>query len=604
MTKTRDFFWRIRIGIISRTAAFKEKAIRTFQAVRRFSLRQSLRAFPSAARQFFKHTPQTLLLWTAKAKGGRLRLILLFAILSVVFGLAAMPFRFIANDGFVSFRYVAQSAAGNGFVWNPPPFEPVSGYTSFLWLVCLRILWFFGFQPPFSANLLTFSFSMGAVVFGFLFLRRAPFSPVLQSKSFFLFLLYCLILLTNPTFLMFFWSGTEAALFNFLVLWWTYTAAGKDKHPVKQSVIAVLLAMTRWDGVVFLPFTLILNILTFKHAKLKSVAAAAFLCLSYFYFDWIKQTYGSVISTSFAALRKDNLPFGFDYAGSFAVEYALWFWGIFFAAGALFKIARHRKAELAFPCLMIVLFTAYILFFSVLIGADVLAYRPLSFFVPLAALGAIRVLTAGITSRLRTVVAIVCLYVGLSLVIPITHFAEVHNLTTRRQTAFLYKPVGKPLFAFFADYWNKAQQRLIYQGAALRHKEHQVLFNELTKSLPSREKGKLLKAEYRRILAWDFAGQIGWVFPYVYILDTSGQNDRFIAASKFKYDNRRLLGHERVVAQGYPLCFGGNNLKITPFDGTPDVQYIPAPFPLTDGIIKGCEKLWNPLNSRIPVKKN
>ena len=69
---------------------------------------------------------------------------------------------------------------------------------------------------------------MGAVVFGFLFLRRAPFSPVLQSKSFFLFLLYCLILLTNPTFLMFFWSGTEAALFNFLVLWWTYTAAGKD----------------------------------------------------------------------------------------------------------------------------------------------------------------------------------------------------------------------------------------------------------------------------------------------------------------------------------------------------------------------------------------
>ena len=277
MVNFRDFLWRVKIGVLSRTAALKAKTARFTERMKRFSIRQSIRECFPAAKDFLSQTPSTLLLWTSQAKNGRLRLFLLFALLSVLFGLAAKPLYFIANDGFVSFRYVAQAVDGNGFVWNPPPFEPVNGYSGFVWLICLRVLWFLGIQPPLSADLLSFAFSMGGVAFGFLFLRRMPMFSNLQAKSLFLFLLYCLILLTNKTFLMFFWSGTETALFNFLVMWWTYAVTDRNKHPVGQALIAVLLALTRWDGVLFLPFALIVALFSFKESKMRTLLALAVL---------------------------------------------------------------------------------------------------------------------------------------------------------------------------------------------------------------------------------------------------------------------------------------------------------------------------------------
>lgn len=607
MINPRDFFWRLKIGVLSRAESLKATTARFADNMRRFSIRQSLRSFVPAAKLFFKETPLTLTMWTTKVKNGGLRLFLLFALLSLIFGLTAKSLYFIANDGFVSFRYVAQAADGYGFVWNPPPFEPVNGYTSFLWLLCLRALWFVGILPPFSANLLTFACSMGIVALGFLFLRRMPMPSSLQAKSLFLFLLYCAVLLTNKTFLMFFWSGTEAALFNFLAVYWVYSATDKVKHPVKLSLLAVLLSLTRWDGTLFLPFTLVLNLISFRQTKAKALFGVLLLGLPWLYVDWTQKKYGIFPPLSFAAYYKEPFPFGLDYAASFAIEYALWFWLIFVVAWAGFKCIRHKKAELSFPFLLAFFFAAYVAVYSVLGGADILSYRPLSFFIPLITLGALRIITENVTKKPRTVAVIFAVYLVLASAVPVAHANLVKDLTTRKQTAFLYKPIPpekQHFYTFFADAWNKAQRRLIYQGAALRHKEHQVLFTELTKSLPSREEGKLLKPEYRRLLAWDFAGQIAWTFPYVYILDTSGQNDFFVTLADFKYDNRRLLGHEKNVPVGYAGCFGDNSIRITPFDGTPDVSYIPALFPLTDSVIKGCEKLWRYQGKLAQFKRN
>ncbi|MBS6472954.1 MAG: hypothetical protein KH347_01735 [Acetobacter sp.] len=607
MINPRDFFWRLKIGVLSRAASIKAKIVRFANGMRHFSIRQSLHAFVPAAKLFFKETPLTLTMWTAKAKNGGLRLFLLFALLSLIFGLTAKSLYFIANDGFVSFRYVAQAVDGHGFVWNPPPFEPVNGYTGILWLLCLRVLWFLGILPPFSANLLSFCFSMGIVALGFLFLRRMPMPSALQTKSLLFFLIYCTVLLTNRTFLMFFWSGTEAALFNFLVIGWVYLATDKTKHPVRLALLAVLLSLTRWDGALFLPFTLILDLISFRQAKAKSVFGILLLGLPLFYVNWMQKKYGTFPPTVFSAYYKEPFPFGLDYAISFAVEYALWFWLIFVFAWAAFKMMRHKKAELSLPFLLAFFFAVYIAAYSVLSGADILSYRPLSFFIPLITLGALRIITENITKRLRTVAVIFAVYLLLASAIPVAYGNSVKDLTTRKQTAFLYKPIPpekQHFYTFFADVWNKAQKRLIYQGAALRHKEHQVLFTELTKSLPSREEGKLLKAEYRRLLAWDFAGQIAWTFPYVYILDTSGQNDLFVTLADFKYDNRRVLGHEKNVPVGYAGCFGGNSIMITPFDGTPDVTYMPSLFPLTDSVIKGCEKLWRYQGELAKFKRN
>lgn len=607
MIHIRDFLWRLKIGVLSRWVALKTKAACFAERLRHFSIRPNVRECLPAAKDFLRQTPATLLLWTSQAKNGRLRLFLLFVLLSVLFGLAAKPLYFIANDGFVSFRYVAQAVDGHGFVWNPPPFEPVNGYSGFIWLICLRALWFFGIQPPLSADLLSFAFSMGCVAFGFLFLRRMPMFSNLQAKSLFLFLLYCLILLTNKTFLMFFWSGTETALFNFLVLWWTFAVTDKAKHPVGQAVIAVLLALTRWDGAPFLPFALIIALFSFKESKMRTLLALAVLATPRFYVEYAEKKYGSAIPLSFTAFHKDFMPFGLDYIGSFVVEYALWFWLFFAAVWAGFKVLRHKTADLFFPVLLCCFFVIYVGTYTVLMGADVLEYRPLSFLIPLIAIGAFRILTGNITKNMRTIAVIVGVYLLLASAIPLAQSRLTRDLTSRRQTAFLYKPLQpehRHFYTFFADYWNQAQKRLIYQGAALRHKEHQAFFNGLKNSLPTREEGKLLKPEYRRLMAWDFAGQIAWTFPYVYILDTSGQNDLFGSKADFKYASRRLLGHERNVPAGYADCFGGNTLLITPFDNTPDVQYVPAPFPLTDGVITGCEKLWHYQGKLAEFKRN
>jgi hypothetical protein len=49
-------------------------------------------------------------------------------------------FWFLTDDAYIAFRYVENSIRGFGYVWNPPPFRPVEGYTSFLWAVTFAVL--------------------------------------------------------------------------------------------------------------------------------------------------------------------------------------------------------------------------------------------------------------------------------------------------------------------------------------------------------------------------------------------------------------------------------------------------------------------------------
>src|SRR5262245_57502299 len=57
-------------------------------------------------------------------------------------------FWFLCDDAYIAFRYAAQSLQGLGYTWNPPPFRPVEGYTSFLWLVLLEGVWRVTGAPP------------------------------------------------------------------------------------------------------------------------------------------------------------------------------------------------------------------------------------------------------------------------------------------------------------------------------------------------------------------------------------------------------------------------------------------------------------------------
>lgn len=562
------------------------------------SVKNFLRGMIFGIKPLILETPADLKNWNGKTAAGKIRYVLLFLLLCAVFAAAGSLYSFTANDAFISFRYVSNAVKGWGYTFNPPPFEPVSGFSSFLWLIVLHGLWKAGLTPPQSADLATFLFSMGQIVLCFFFLRRVNMRSRIQHKSLFLFLAVCLILLMNRTFLAFMTSGTETALFNFLVLWWTFEATSdKTGNPLYLSVSAVLLALCRFEGFIFIPASAVflLFFIFNGHAKLKSLFAFLLLGTVGFYYRWLYQTYGSVVPNSVTAFYNRLFPdFGRDYILSFVLEYALYFWLIFFVIWAFFKFAVKRQSGFGVLFLLMLTFAAYIGFYLFVLGGDILEYRPLSFFIPLCTLAGIKMISENIVSSIRSVLVFITAYVLIASAIPGTHRTLTKDLQTRRETEFLYRPVtGKAgWFGFFTEEWDAAQKKLIYQGIGLRHQEHKILTEELLKTFPSREEGSRIKKSDNRLFAWDFVGVAGWVLPEVNIIDLSGQNNKIVSGSALKFPDRRLFGHERAVPAGYVQCFnGGSNLYVEPFSGKKNLRLLRAA-PLSDGQIKGCENFW------------
>ena len=597
MMPVRDALWRIKITLLSQWNRLKNSPSSFFsiksklRALKGLNIGLSVKSFPS----FVKSFPLSLREWTLSTGVGRMRAFVLLVALAVLFFFVTIGGYFIANDAFVSFRYVSNAVRGFGFVWNPPPFRPVSGYGSFLWLILLRGFWFLGIEPPLSADIMTFAFSFGTVIIGFFFLRRTKIHPAFESKSLLLYFAYVLFLLTNKTFLGFFWSGTETAMFGFLVLLWCYLITEKDRNPFLTASVAAVLALTHWEGFVFIPFTLLTMFFPVRGNVKKIIGGLAVLTLPFFYLKWLAARYGVFPSVYFSSFFNGFFPsFNTVYFGSFAVEYALYYWIPFAAVWLLFQKLVLKRKILPLVFLPLV-FAVYVGVYTAVRGAEELEYKPFVFLLPLTFLGGLHVLTNRFTKRLRTVLLILAGYILLSGVIPFIHETQTKGLETRKETAYLYKPIPEKAlrFALFGEYWNRAQRTLIYQGAGLRLKEHRVFFKGLSESLPARKDGEKIKPEHRRITSWNYAGQIGWIFPNAFIIDTSGQNDFYISTLPVKSPNgRRLLGREKEVPLGYLTCFaGGNNLRFVPFGGKPAVA-MTADMSLTDGLIKGCENFW------------
>ena len=76
-------------------------------------------------------------------------------------------FWFLTDDAFIAFRYISNSHLGYGYVWNAPPFRPVEGYTSFLWVVLLDVVWrVSGVEPPAAANYVSLLFTYLTLLVG------------------------------------------------------------------------------------------------------------------------------------------------------------------------------------------------------------------------------------------------------------------------------------------------------------------------------------------------------------------------------------------------------------------------------------------------------
>ena len=103
----------------------------------------------------------------------RVAAVVLFLPWFVLLGWLAEVSWFLTDDAFISFRYVRNLLEGYGLVFNRG--ERVEGYSNFLWVLELALLWdVFGLRPEHAAPWLSVAFTVGTVAAMLWWVARLP----------------------------------------------------------------------------------------------------------------------------------------------------------------------------------------------------------------------------------------------------------------------------------------------------------------------------------------------------------------------------------------------------------------------------------------------
>jgi arabinofuranosyltransferase len=332
------------------------------------------------------------------------RLLLALAITAIAGGvlLGGMHMAFLCDDAFITFRYVANAREGLGLVWNPPPFQPVEGYTGFAWAILLWFVWsVFGAEPPAAANWLSLLFGLAQfalVACALLRLRRADGSRWPETVV----LLALLVVATNRTFLQWLTSGLETSLFNLATVAWVLLAfrsarARDTRWLAAWATAAALGALTRPDGLLFVAATALVGLLRVRRSGWGQVAvglsplAAVVLHVvwrRWFYGEWLPNTYYAKVSAAWPEA-------GTRYLVCFVVEHGTWVVGLLAIVWGVAELRRGWSAarDLAAQSLPAVAAVAalgmHVGYYTLVVGGDHFEYRIYSDLVPLMPVAAV-----------------------------------------------------------------------------------------------------------------------------------------------------------------------------------------------------------------------
>jgi arabinofuranosyltransferase len=538
----------------------------------------------------------------------RLELALITALAGVGTALGWRTLWFLTDDAFIAFRYVSNSQLGHGYTWNPPPFLPVEGYTSFLWVWLLDLCWSVsGVQPPDSANLLSLLCSLGTVLLcalalGSLWRRlRPPLGQGLAAAG------ALALLVSNTTFLTWSSSGLETALFDLLLLAWVLGTISLGRHRAwlpGVAALAALLELCRPDGLLFAAATLAIPALLWlaergdARARLRDLAGllpllaipAHLLWRHGFYGEWLPNTYYAKVVEPWPAA-------GWRYLLSFALEYALWLWIPLLLAVPLRgwwspspERGRGPRGERWLLALAGGSVFAHIGYYAVVVGGDHFEYRVLAHTVPLLAL-----LFAWALMRLRlrapATVALALVFLAGTNLLPWSLWWHSRDLTTRAQTHMLVMPLAPRLpqpIASYARRWDDLQRWLVDHYVCIRRQEHTVFAQFQTSYLPSRAQGAVaFEGVDNPVITSPTVGVLGWVYPHAAIIDMLGLNDWVAARNAMTHDRGRVMAHDREPPPGYmsqlmPVLYTREG-KLHPQERSE---------PLTDETIRQVERSW------------
>ncbi len=535
-------------------------------------------------------------------------------------------FWFLTDDAFISFRYVSNSVLGHGYVWNAAPFKPVEGYSNFLWVVLLDIVWrSTGIEPPLASNYLSLGFSYGSLVIGVAMIAKLKLNKSLQQYRAVFAILMVVGVLSNRTFLAWTSSGLETALFNFLLLTWVFLIIFGRKTEggwlVGISLTASLLALTRPDGMLYWLATLAL---IFAHQWLRKPAPNITdlwkiwpLLLVPAHLLWRKSTYDEWLpNTYFAKVTSPWPESGIRYLSSYILEYALWVWLILVAI-LILRMTRnwHRTSTIKpleikleeikninFNILCRLICTATILvqlsYYTFIIGGDHFEYRVYSF-TPILILVSFIAMLSKLSIKSSQALTSLLAFMMLSLPIPWTHWLYSQQATTRLDTYRLSIELAPKLpraLRWYGGLFDNAQSWLIERSVCMRHQEHKIFAMHLSRLFPPRELGLSLQSPDYPVHAMSSVGVAAWTLPHVNFIDKLGLNDYVIARMPVHLANNisiynprglRQMAHDRRAPMGYIESFQPNILRE---DG--GISILNRDTPLTAEKIAALEEHW------------
>jgi arabinofuranosyltransferase len=502
------------------------------------------------------------------------RLVVL-GIVSVVLVVGWAQFWFLTDDSFIAFRYVSNSRLGYGYVWNPPPFAPVEGYTSFLWLALLDLIWrTTEIAPPDSCNWISLIFAWLTVLLGALMIWRMPLGPRLDSCKPILAALALLGLVTNRTFLAWTSSGLETAMFGFFVTCWIYSCVylrqGTVRWAFSAAASSALICLTRPDGQLFVVATLVMVVLSAAARESRPrwmlVAAATPLLALPIHLLWRFATYGAWLPNTYVAKFAGAWPAsGIRYLLSFVLEYSLWAWLILLASVALARRPRLKPSRRTLPLWVVVLTllgeTAY---YTFVIGGDHFEYRVYSHLLLPIFVSFIWLLGRAMATP-RKAIAALAAFVVLSYPLAWSHWAYSRELSTRSSTLRMKVPVAPhwpAAFRWYAVWFDGLQEWLIDRLVCVRHQEHKVNLLYLKSLFPSRTEGSEITGDDLPVFAFAAVGLVSWVLPHVNIIDLHGLNDPVIARLPMAPGAERQMAHDRLGPEDYVAGFHPNLILV------------------------------------------
>ncbi len=520
-------------------------------------------------------------------------------------------FYYLCDDAYIAFRYVSNHQLGFGYVWNAPPFRPVEGYTSFLWIVVLNTVWtLFGADPTRSANVVSLLCSFGSLAIVLDLAWRAS-AQVARRLRLLMFGLLLFAVVSNRTFLAWTTSGLETPLESLLVLTWVrlgVATAPRRRVLFLLALVASTIALCRPDGLLFCAATLGMILFSaWKHPSERSQRALSLspMLMPVAHVLWRHHTYGFWLPNTYYAKHVAPWPIGgLWYFANFVFEYAYFVWVLLAFAVLVNELrrgdlmARARKVLGAddaawFPFFTVLTVVAHASYYTLIVGGDHFEYRVYHHLVPL-----IVVSFPWLASRLRwpdwRTFSALSFMAALGLFLPWTHWWYTHTINVRRDQGMPHHRIAPHLPAPFSSYarlFDRLQAWPMRHFIGLRHQTHKVfLENFQTRMWPTREEGSKISAEGFPVVETSAVGYPAWVLPHVAIIDRLGLNDVVAAhsAPARSTQQERLLAHDRHAPEEYLACFR----PIVFHDNTGPFKNVPRAQPLTADEIRACEQTW------------